>query len=175
MEAAPNPSLFEDLMHSDPGPLSSHDRGLTHTIRRLFLARNVAAIHSLLKDTLQLTGKASIGVAKIAEFNFADFEKRAWVDEWRGSFFRQLWTLREELEFQGYKLQQNLRVIKRIANKANEEEQDDEYEWEGLEQLRLYAFKIMERTTDSYLQTVQATGAQFANKQAKRYRYTLEQ
>lgn len=79
------------------------------------LARNVAAIHSLLQDTLELTGKASIGVSKIAAFNFDDFEKRAWVDEWRGSFFRQLWTLRGELEFQGYKLQQNLRVVKKIA------------------------------------------------------------
>ena len=174
----------------------------------------MAAIHSLLQDTLQLTGKASIGVAKIAEFNFDDFEKRAWVDEWRGSFFRQLWTLREELEFQGYKLQQNLRVVKKIAGivtvqnrdavlsprysrhppfldllqsafpdldesdlvqLAKKQDEDDQSEWENLEVLRLYAFKIMERTTDSYLQTVQATGAQFANKQSKRFYYTLEQ
>lgn len=168
------------------------------------MARNVAAIHSLLQDTLQLTGKASIGVAKIAEFNFDDFEKRAWVDEWRGTFFRQLWTLREELEFQGYKIQQNLRVVKRVADIVNiedsrpglshqssdlsfhsepisepmrlykEQEQADKFEWEDLEKLRLYAFKIMERTTDSYLQTVQATGAQFANRQAKRFRSTLK-
>ena len=157
-----------------------------------------------LNSALQLTGKASIGVAKIAKFNFDDFEKRAWVDEWRGTFFRQLWTLREELEFQGYKIQQNLRAVKRITYIANledsragsrhqlmpdlirlgkeqerererEQERDDEYEWEGLEQLRLYAFRIMERTTDSYLQTVQATGAQFANKQSKRFRSILEQ
>ena len=160
------------------------------------MARNVAAINSLLQDTLQLTGKASIGVAKIAEFNFDDFEKRAWVDEWRGSFFRQLWTLREELEFQGYKIQQNLRVVRRIDESiailsfrdisddsslestqsdlirlAKEQDQGDQYEWEDLEKLRLYAFKIMERTTDSYLQTVQATGAQFANKQSKRFSF----
>ena len=156
----------------------------------------MAAINSLLQDTLQLTGKASIGVAKIAEFNFDDFEKRAWVDEWRGSFFRQLWTLREELEFQGYKIQQNLRVVRRIDESiailsfrdisddsslestqsdlirlAKEQDQGDQYEWEDLEKLRLYAFKIMERTTDSYLQTVQATGAQFANKQSKRFSF----
>ena len=170
------------------------------------LARNVAAIHSLLQDTIELTGKASIGVAKIAAFNFDDFEKRAWVDEWRGSFFKQLWTLREELEFQGYKLQQNLRVVKKIAGivtmqgrvtvlsprysgdgafqglsqsdlirLAEEQDKYDQSEWESLEELRLYAFKIMERTTDSYLQTVQATGAQFANKQSKRFNNTLEQ
>ena len=208
MEAEPKSSLFEDLLFSDPGPISTHYLGLTHRIRRLVLARNVAAIHSLLQDTLQLTGKASIGVAKIAEFNFDDFEKRAWVDEWRGTFFRQLWTLREELEFQGYKIQQNLGVVKRIADivdlkgsisklsdqssdlslnrKPNEptldslqlykeQEQADILEWDDLEKLRLYAFKIMERTTDSYLQTVQATGAQFANKQSKRFHSTLEQ
>ena len=160
----------------------------------------MAAINSLLQDTLQLTGKASIGAAKIAEFNFDDFEKRAWVDEWRGSFFRQLWTLREELEFQGYKMQQNLRVVRRIHDsidmlsvrnflddssqestqpdlirRTGEEDQGDQYEWENLEELRLYAFKIMERTTDSYLQTVQATGAQFANKQSKRFSFTPRQ
>ena len=170
----PNPSLLDDLLHYN-AYINDYHLSSTYIILRLVLARNVAAIHSLLQDTLQLTGKASIGVAKIAKFNFDDFEKRAWVDEWRGTFFRQLWTLREELEFQGYKIQQNLRVVKRIANIANEEDQDDEYEWEGLEELRLYAFKIMERTTDSYLQTVQATGAQFANKQAKRFRSILEQ
>ena len=79
----------------------------------------MAAINSLLQDTLQLTGKAWIGVAKIAEFNLAVFEKQAWVGEWRGTFFRQLWTFREQLEFQGYKLQQNLRVVKRIADIVN--------------------------------------------------------
>ena len=197
----PNPSLFEELLFTGSEIVYSHPLGLTHRVQRLVLARNVAAIHSLLQDTLQLTGKASIGVAKIAEFNFDDFEKRAWVDEWRGSFFSQLWTLREELEFQGYKLQQNLRVVKKIAGVvtmqgresvlsplysgsafqdqdlirlAYEQDQDDQSEWEDLEELRLYAFKIMERTTDSYLQTVQATGAQFANKQSKRFYYTLE-
>ena len=167
-----NPSLFEDLLLRHSEFIYPQYLSITHAVERLVLARNVAAIHSLLQDTLQLTGKASIGVAKIAEFNFDDFEKRAWVDEWRGTFFRRLWTLREELEFQGYKIQQNLRIVKRIAQMASveisraesrygvipdliqlgkEQGGDDEYEWEGLEQLRLYAFKIMERTTDSYL------------------------
>ena len=156
----------------------------------------MTAINSLLQETIQLTGKASIGVTKIADFDFDTFEQRAWVDEWRGNFFRQLWVLREDLEFQGYKLQQNLRVVKKIAAiNANsseakssdaelnspsgqrstksgldeEQEEMDLWEWEDLENLRLYAFKIIERTTDSYLQTVQATGAQFANVQAKRF------
>ena len=206
----PNPSLLEDLLLRNFEFINDYHLGSTYTIRRLVLARNVGAIQSLLQDTLQLTGKASIGVAKIAKFNFDDFEKKAWVDEWRGTFFRQLWTLREELEFQGYKIQQNLRVVQRIADivnmkgsrlrlshqssdsyldrrsikptpdfsqlyKEQEQAEADIFEWEDLEKLRLYAFKIMERTTDSYLQTVQATGAQFANKQAKRFRSTLEQ
>ena len=208
MEAEPYSSLFEDLLLSDPGPISPHHLGLTHSIRRLVLARNVAAINSLLQDTLQCTGKASIGVATIAEFNLDAFEKRGWVGEWRGTFYRQLWTLREEIELQGYKIQQNLRVVKRIADIVNiegsrsklshqfsdmslnrrsteptsdvirlykEQEEADILEWEELEKRRLYALRIMERTIDSYLQTVQATGAQFANKQAKRFRSTLEQ
>lgn len=163
-------------------------------------------MNALLQETVQLTANASIGVTNIADFNFATFEERAWVDEWRGAFFRQLWTLREELEFQGYKLQQNLGVVRRVArilqndgeaksppvkdNDApsvpgvisdmsshsaytNDQEQNDLWEWEELEKLRLYAFKIMERTTDSYLQTVQATGAQFANIQTKRFHLAL--
>lgn len=145
------------------------------------MARNVTAINSLLQETIQLTGKASIGVSKIADFNFDTFEQRAWVDEWRGDFFRQLWTLREDLEFQGYKLQQNLGVVRSVVGimsdksfpwrSTSEQEKRDLWEWEELEKLRLYAFKIMERTTDSYLQTVQATGAQFANMQAKRFSF----
>lgn len=179
---------------------------LTSRVRRLVLARNVTAINSLLQETIQLTGKASIGVTKIADFNFDTFEQRAWVDEWRGDFFTQLWTLREDLEFQGYKLQQNLEVVRRVVGIllndgeaksppvkdknapfvsgimsemssprefTNEQEQNDLWEWEELEKLRLYALKIMERTTDSYLQTVQATGAQFANIQAKRFYLAL--
>ena len=183
----PNSSLFDEL-----GPVVTPDikygrlfeTGPASRIRRLVLARNVTAINSLLQETIQLTGKASIGVSKIADFNFDTFEQRAWVDEWRGDFFRQLWTLREDLEFQGYKLQQNLGVVRRVfgimsdmsSPKAftNGQEQNDLWEWEELEKLRLYAFKIMERTTDSYLQTVQATGAQFANMQAKRFLFRCQ-
>ena len=143
------------------------------------MAWNVAAIDSLLQETIRLTGDASIGVTKIADFNFDTFEQRAWVDEWRGDFFRQLWLLREDLEVQGHKLQRNLRVIRRTTPLRRltieagppelDQEQADLLEWYDLEDLRLYAFKIMERTTDSYLQTVQATGAQFANLQSKRF------
>ncbi len=180
-----DPSLFGQLSllvaHYSDRPYSG-----VHWIRRLVLARNVAAIESLLQETIGLTGAASIGVAKIADFNFDTFEQRAWVDEWRGDFFRRLWLLREDLEVQGHKLQQNLRVIKRTTrlmdlHTAAEtsrqayaiQEEADLSEWVDLENLRLYAFKIMERTTDSYLQTVQATGAQFANMQSKRFYFIL--
>ena len=202
----PTSSLFEELFLPDVGYINTHPLSLTHRIRRLVLARNVAAISSLLQETIQLTGSASIGVSNILDFNFDTFEKRAWVDEWRGNFFRQLWVLREDLEFQGYKLQQNLRVVNKIntlvdkcgkpvlsnvslnslpdpqsttsdksdlVRLAIEQEREDLSEWNDLEKLRLYAFKIMERTTDSYLQTVQATGAQFANMQSKRFYISL--
>ena len=56
-----------------------------------------------------------------------------------------------------------------------EQEEADILEWEKLEKLRLYTLRIMERIIDSYLQTVQATGTQFTNKRAKRFRSTLEQ
>lgn len=201
-DITPVSSLFDEF-YIIAGPDSEIGRAfllnLTRSVRRLVLARNVTAINSLLQETIQLTGKACIGVTNIADFNFDTFEQRAWVDEWRGTFFTQLWTLREDLEFQGYKLQQNLGVVRRVAsivlnddeakpvqqNDAlsvsgimsdmshsreftKEQESDDLWEWEQLEQLRLYASDIMKRTIDSYLQTVQATGAQFANIQAKR-------
>lgn len=210
-----NPSLFEELSFN-VGYSNTYPTSLAHRIHRLVLARNVAAISSLLQETIQLTGDASIGVTKIADFDFDTFEQRAWVDEWRGDFFRQLWVLREDLEFQGYRLQQNLRVVNglkvvvpgkgsalsdrtdtrstiwdeptlrdessvndesdRLAEVLKEEQiRGDLSEWEDLEKLRLYAFRIMERTTDSYLQTVQATGAQFANMQSKRFHFHLDQ
>jgi hypothetical protein len=37
-----------------------------------------------------------------------------------------------------------------------------------LQDLGDYTFKVMERTTEAYLQTVQATAAQFANDLSKR-------
>ena len=180
----PHRSLFEELSQFTSMPSEyAYDYATqfgVYEIRRLVLSRNVAAINSLLQETIQLTGEASIGVGKIADFNFDTFEQRAWVDEWRGDYFTRLWLLREDLEFQGHKLQQNLRVINKTASsmpfdRALElQEKEDLSEWNDLEDLRLYAFKIIERTTDSYLQTVQATGAQFANMQSKRFDFLLD-
>jgi hypothetical protein len=228
--------FFDDLLLPDLGYVTEQPSSLTYRCRRLVLARSAAAINTALQETLKLTGYASIGVNNIAEFNFDNFEQRAWVDEWRGNFFRQLWALREDLEYQGYKLQQNIKIVDWLARTNNQkdseekqlwdphnihaaldkrhdekskrwkrflqleqdddgdladdadlsqkgdeeferliltrvlqQEQQDLAEWRHLQDLRNYAFAIMTRTTDSYLQTVQATGAQFANLQAKRF------
>jgi hypothetical protein len=230
--------FFDDLLLPDLGYVTDQPSSLTYRCRRLVLARSAAAINTALQETLKLTGYASIGVNNIAEFNFDNFEQRAWVDEWRGNFFRQLWALREDLEYQGYKLQQNIKIVDWVARINNQEdsgekklwdpqniyadietrygekskrwkgflqleqneeedndlavdaelqpkkgeefkslllkkvlqqEQQDLAEWRHLQDLRDYTFAIMTRTTDSYLQTVQATGAQFANLQAKRF------
>jgi hypothetical protein len=44
--------------------------------------------------------------------------------------------------------------------------QRDLDQWDDLEATRDYTFRLLGRTTDSYLQAVQATGAAFANVQA---------
>ncbi|KAF2736759.1 hypothetical protein EJ04DRAFT_150620 [Polyplosphaeria fusca] len=122
-------------------------------------------------ETLNLTKQAASGVQDISQFNFDKFDDRSWSDEWRGKFFTDLWELREDLELMGLKFRQNKKVIARVAklakNKESGQQSQDLLEWENVLDTKDYAFQIMARTTDSYLQTVSATGAQFANLQSR--------
>ena len=179
-------SMFDDLLQRNGYTyLSKRPVSATYWCQRLVLARVAAVVNSALVETIALTAKASRGVKNIADFNFENFEQRAWSDQWRGEFFTYLWEIREDLELMGYRLYQNLKVLKRLATsddygsvdkkhgkpkelRARQRVEDDLAEWENLQDLEVYMFKIMERTTESYLQTVQATGAQFANIQARR-------
>lgn len=165
-------SFFDELLLPDYGNATNLPSSSTYRCRRLILAKAAAVANSAMTETLNLTKLASSGVEDIAEFNFDKFDEKFWRDEWRGEFFTDLWELREDLELMGCKFRQNRKVIERIMKLngiegSNQQAQDLE-EWDNVMDTKDYAFKIMERTTDSYLQTVQATGAQFANLQARR-------
>ena len=77
----------------------------------IVLARNASTVHSSFLDTWRLVGKASTGVKKLADFDFAKLEREAWSDDWKGQFFTQLWELREELEMMQYRLNMNQQVM----------------------------------------------------------------
>lgn len=165
-------SFFDELVLLDYGHPSSLPSSATYACRRLVLAKAAATVHSAIDETLDLTRNASSGVQDIADFNFDKFDETSWRDSWRGEFFTDLWELRENLEIMGRTFERNRKVIERIYKLSKGDDSDqqahDLLEWDTLLEMKDYAFSMMQRTTDSYVQTVQATGAQFANLQARR-------
>ncbi|KAF2681940.1 hypothetical protein K458DRAFT_75582 [Lentithecium fluviatile CBS 122367] len=151
--------------------------------RRFVLAKAASVAQSALVETWKLTAKASTGVKRMADFDFSKLERNAWSDQWKGEFFTQLWELREDLELIRYRTELNLKVLRRISrverswqnrSRPNEilaakiQQSDwDLEEWEGLLQMIDYAFKLMNRTTETYVQAINATSAQFSNTQAQ--------
>jgi hypothetical protein len=129
--------------------------------------------------------------------DFTNLKKEAWNDSnWKGEFFTQLWELREDLELMRYRLELNLSVINRLAHVKEKELESriaetgtahpqseavrlqarlrqvgcDVEEWNKLVQMNDYAFKLMTRTSETYVQTVGAANTQFANDQAQNSR-----
>ncbi|KAJ9156182.1 hypothetical protein NKR23_g1062 [Pleurostoma richardsiae] len=130
---------------------------------------------------------AATDVRTIRDFKIDDIELRGWSGKWKGEFFTDMWELREDMELTGYRLDQNLATIKRINETERKYRRDrqehkdtndvmggqsplinacDMWEWEKLQGMRQYTFQLLERTTQAYVEAIQATGAQFANDQA---------
>jgi hypothetical protein len=157
---------------------------MTYHVRRAILSRATSLVDNALLDTFNLTSRAVTDAKNIKSFSLEDVELRGWSGEWKGEFFTDMWELREELELMAYQLEKNLRTIRRIheielklipAGKSSEAKNyevesslDDIWEWENLEHIKDYTFKMLERTREAYVDAVQATAAQFANDQAKR-------
>ena len=226
---AKNKSMFEELVEIVRRRRTKRNYALDWTVecRRIVLAKSAAAMQSALIETWGLTAKASIGVKRVANFDFKKLSDGAWSDDWKGDFFTELWELKEDLDLMRYRLEMNKRTIERLTRiqkprdeKPRDEKpwdekppwyeksrnvrlmeeklkdkmleyetlkyemlkyekpdtslidalQNDLEEWEGLMQMNDYAFKIMQRTTDTYVNAVSATGARFANFQAQNSR-----
>ncbi|KAL5380068.1 hypothetical protein DPSP01_008104 [Paraphaeosphaeria sporulosa] len=125
-------------------------------------ARNASTVQSLFVETWRLTGVASTGVQKLADFDFSNLEHKAWSDEWKGKLFTQLWELREELEILQYKMQVNRQTLSQLYEGDNKL-----LGWDKLLRTNNYAIQLMNRTTDTYVQAIGSTAAQFANEQTK--------
>jgi hypothetical protein len=147
---------------------------------------------------LVLKSSAGVKVSEeMSTLNISDLERRAWNSEWEGRRFTKLWEARENLELQRYKLRRNMQTMERLTLKVEEvqdlfeprlkheyaedgrhrreigmvcykQEQNDLQEWLSLEQTAEYINQVIVRTTDSYLQTVQARQSQASNFQAIR-------
>lgn len=144
------------------------------------LARNAYSVQSLFSATWDLVVRASTGVKNMADFDFAKLERQAWSDKWKGDFFTQLWELREELESLQYRLNMNHQVLNQLRESdfqnlighielANHAQNELE-EWSRLINMNAYAIQLMNRTTETYVQAIGATSAQFSNEQAKNSR-----
>jgi hypothetical protein len=145
----------------------------TFQCRRIVLAKTAAVVQSALVETWQLTRNASLGVKRMAEFDFKNKKQEAWTDKWKGEFFTQLWELREDLELMRYRLELDIRTLERIRGRSgwlNDQVELGMQEWVELQKMSEYAFQLIERTTNTYVQTVGATNTQFANEQAKNSR-----
>lgn len=161
-------------MRLGPVPLVGKDDGPSVTAAncyRLVLAKEAAATLAARSEAISLTLAAANGLKDIFNFNFDKFDENAWRDEWRGKFFTALWELREDLELLGQEIRHNSLIAETTAQPAETEQTIDLdlMEWDSLLEEKRYAMELMGRTIDSYVQTVQATGAQFANLQAKRH------
>jgi hypothetical protein len=190
-------SLFDELVncYKVGNHIVSHPIGplqWTSQCRRLVLAKTASVVQLALVETWKLTYKASTGVKQMANFDFAELERKTWSDDWKGEFFTQLWELREDLELMRYRLETNRRDLNRIADieklyedpserthkespgrrmlGAKEQRDLDMQEWVRLGEMNDYAFKLMNRTTETYVQAIGATSAQFANAQAQNSR-----
>ncbi|GAP89061.2 putative magnesium and cobalt transport protein [Rosellinia necatrix] len=147
----------------------------TYYARRVILARISAFVMVALQDVILLTSRAATGVKSIRDFSLEEIGINGWAGKWKGEFFTDLWELREELEEMGYKLERNLRTVKRISKIESSVRGEDDSsrqnacdlaEWLNLEATEKYMFKILERTSKAYVDAVQATSAQVANDQA---------
>jgi hypothetical protein len=177
-------SMFDDLVSFDQSIKNiRHAADATFWCRRLVLARTAAAMHTILLETISLAATSAVGLEAITDFSYDTFEKNAWTTKWTGAKFAQLWEQREDLELVRFKLHQSIKTVRtvtgvpytyklRYERPALEElemqEREDLKEWEELESIGEYMFQIIARTTDSYLQTVQAGEAQMSNSQARR-------
>ncbi|KAH8754648.1 hypothetical protein F5883DRAFT_573362 [Diaporthe sp. PMI_573] len=168
-------SLFDELKGLDYWALDGQPLDAGYHSRRLVLAKTAIAVDSLVADTFNLTLKASLGLKTIANFNFDKIEEKSWTEQWRGDIFTDLWELGEDLELLGDRMELNTKTITSLLEVSDKspitlektQEWDDISEWRDLERRRQYALQTMARTTESYVQSVAATGASFANLQAK--------
>jgi hypothetical protein len=174
-------SIFEELQGKYSKELAiSHPIWTTYHCRRLVLQRAVDAMLELLRKTYRLTIESSTG-KEIGKFSMGSYDNGAWVSDWRGPKFTKIWELEEDIEVVRLRLGRTIKLLQRIhqSRKAilvekekNElflaQEERDLSEWNYLETQGKYMSQMIQRSRDSYLQTVSAADALTANSQARR-------
>ena len=168
--------MLDDILAPNRGNQANSSLGATQLCRRLVLGRAVAIINQMTSETLTIQYTSAAGIQDLAEFNFDTFVRDAWTTDWNKSIFTRLWVHLENIQRARFALQQNIRLIRRlvprdydtIREKVPYEEYNDLAEWEDLEARLESLAEAMKRSRSNYLQTVQASEAQFANLQARR-------
>jgi len=168
-------SMLDDILAPDRGNQANSPLGATQLCRRLVLGRAMAIINQMTSETLTIQYTSAAGIQDLAEFNFDTFERDAWTTDWNKSIFTRLWAHLENVQRARFALQQNIRLIRRLIPRDHDtigkevpyEEYNDLAEWEDLEARLESLAEAMKRSRSNYLQTVQASEAQFANLQAR--------
>jgi hypothetical protein len=173
------PLMLDELVQGQHVVNSSHPVGATTFARRLLLARTSLAVGEMTRATVELTAAATQGLKDLTKFDIEKLDHHMWVGEWTPKFFAELWILREELGLLGDVMNRNIGLLQRLNRRLNvkkdsktawerEQVEIDLDEWQELEASRTYAYELMGRTKDAYLETIATNGAQFANAQAMR-------
>ncbi|KAK1753901.1 hypothetical protein QBC47DRAFT_385170 [Echria macrotheca] len=182
--------MFDDIVHL--GEVNYIPRNVwdaTRTCRRLVLAHTAARVQKIFSDAydLKMISALNLDLEDIASFNFKNFDERAWNLKWEGRRFTRLWERREDLELIRFKLRFNIKMIESVTPSDKEvsepgksgkgvenrtlireqlQDQRDLDGWKELDRNAEYIEQMIQRATDSYLQTVAACEAFYSSIQA---------
>ncbi|KAK3689743.1 hypothetical protein B0T22DRAFT_514426 [Podospora appendiculata] len=157
---APGDSSLSDELPQSVYLLEGNDPVKSCEIARtLVLARSSVIVQHFVKEVLGLTVAASLGLEQFTDFDFKKLEEKPWTEQWRNNFF-DLWSLQEELEYLKFELAKNRRVIERLGDSANSDILVE------IQESQRYARDLLTRTTNSYFEAANASGALYANIQA---------
>ncbi|OTB00349.1 hypothetical protein M426DRAFT_238257 [Hypoxylon sp. CI-4A] len=170
-------SIFDELAGYEQYDIRvTHPLAATYYARRAVLARTARLVDDTLTETIALASRVASDAQSIRHFSLEAIDMNSWSGKWKGEFFTDMWQLREDLQRMQYRFDQNLKVIERIEllehKREDKKENDvpnnahDMWEWENLQEMQKYAFEILDGTTKTYIEAIQATSAQFSNDQA---------
>lgn len=172
----------------------------TRAARRLLLTQTSAEMRRLFTETVELEVMSALNLdlGGMEDFNYNEFDARAWNLLWEGRQFSRLWKFREGLELLRCRFQLNKRTVEDVAGLSRpdgddynlhdngsekqtevemkkkaalafRQDQNDLREWREMAQTFDMLQGMIQRTTDSYLQTVSAAEAYSSNAQASLY------
>lgn len=121
------PSLFDEMVQAPPPNANAHPVCSTQFLRRIILAKVSFIVDSYLKDSLDLTVKATQNIESITQFDAEKLDQKPWQDQWRSEFFSDLWEKREDIEQLGFGMSKIRGTLKYLAESMVDIASNTEY------------------------------------------------